>query len=179
MSVLAWEISTSLWGTHHLTHMNHSRVRVKIWNEISREYLILSEKSFKKKKIKMGSSQQSKNSLRLYIRFLYGAWWDNTKFQTQQNWNKLNQSYNIFRSLRNARTFSPLQWTYIIFPFSFLDYFLMSFYVLFLHLCVISSVIRFKQVKFTVVKKKNWPASISICYLRVKGISGIYIYIYI
>ena len=132
-----------------------------------------------KKKIKMGSSQQSKNSLRLYIRFLYGAWWDNTKFQTQQNWNKLNQSYNIFRSLRNARTFSPLQWTYIIFPFSFLDYFLMSFYVLFLHLCVISSVIRFKQVKFTVVKKKNWPASISICYLRVKGISGIYIYIYI
>ena len=62
--------------------------------------------------------------------------------------------------------------------FSFLDYFLMSFYVLFLHLCVISSVIRFKQVKFTVVKKKNWPASISIWYLRVKGISGIYIYIY-
>ena len=32
--------------------MNHSRVRVKIWNEISREYLILSEKSFKKKKSK-------------------------------------------------------------------------------------------------------------------------------
>ena len=63
--------------------------------------------------------------------------------------------------------------------FSFLDYFLMSFYVLFLHLCVISSVIRFKQVKFTVVKKKNWPASISIWYLRVKEISGIYIYIYI
>ena len=62
--------------------------------------------------------------------------------------------------------------------FSFLDYFLMSFYVLFLHLCVISSVIRFKQVKFTVVKKKNWPASISIWYLRVKEISGIYIYIY-
>ena len=29
--------------------MYHSRVRVKIWNEISREYLILLEKSFKKK----------------------------------------------------------------------------------------------------------------------------------
>lgn len=72
-----------------------------------------------KKKIKMGSSQQSKNSLSLYIRFLYGAWWDNTKFQTRQNWNKLNQSYNIFRKLRNARTFSPLQWASIIFPFFF------------------------------------------------------------
>ena len=30
-----------------------------------------------------------------------GAWWDNGKIQTQQNWIKFNQFYNIFRTLRN------------------------------------------------------------------------------
>ena len=173
MSVLAWGISTSLWGTHHLTYMYHSRVRVKIWNEISREYLILLEKSFKKKsKWALLNSLTTKDSYMepdgIILNFKHG------KIET--NWTSPTISFvhletlGLFLLYNKHLSFSL---------FSFLDYFLMSFYVLLLHLCVISSVIRFKQVKFTVVKKKNWPASISIWYLRVKEISGIYIYIYI
>ena len=97
-----------------------SRVGIKVWNEMPNEYKNLSKKSFKKKN-KKSSSQYSRN-----WRFLYGAWWDNAKIQTQQNWIKLNQFYNIFRTLRNARIFFLLYKEHLpfsFFPFSFLFFF--------------------------------------------------------
>ena len=109
-----------------------SRVGVKVWNEMSNEYKNLSKKSIKKRN-KKSSSQYSRN-----WRFLYGAWWDNAKIQTQQNWIKLNQFYNIFRTLRNARIFfSPLQWTSAIFLFFYFSFFFFAY--LFVLLCYISS----------------------------------------
>ena len=39
------------------------------------------------------------------------------KVKKQQNWIKLNQFHNNFRTLRNARTFPPLQWISAIFLF--------------------------------------------------------------
>ena len=97
-------------------------------------------KEILQKRSKKGSSQYSRN-----WRFLYGAWWDNAKFK-QQNWIKLKQFYNIFCTLKNARTFSPLQSTSAIFFFLFLHIFL-SFYVIFLHFHFISSVIKLGHYK--------------------------------
>ena len=88
-----------------------TRVGVKVWNEMPNEYKNLSKKSFKKRN-KKSSSQYSRN-----WRFLYGAWWDNAKIQTQQNWIKLNQFYNIFRTLRNARIFFSFTMNICHFPF--------------------------------------------------------------
>ena len=58
-----------------------SRVGVEVWNEIPDEYKNLSKKSFKKYRKRALTSQYSRN-----WRFLNGAWWDNAKIQTQQNW---------------------------------------------------------------------------------------------
>ena len=84
------------------------------------QWILKFVKEILQKRNKKSSSQYSRN-----WRFLYGAWWDNAKIQTQQNWIKLNQFYNIFRTLRNARAFSPLQWTSAIFLFFF--FFCVSF----------------------------------------------------
>ena len=81
---------------------------------------------------KKSSSQYSRN-----WRFLHGAWWDNAKIQTQQNWIRLNQLYNIFRTLRNARTFSPLQCTSAIFLFFLFSLFFLAYR--FVLSCYISS----------------------------------------
>ena len=64
------------------------------------QWILKFVKEILQKRNKKSSSQYSRN-----WRFLYGAWWDNAKIQTQQNWIKLNQFYNIFRTLRNARIF--------------------------------------------------------------------------
>ena len=103
-------------------------------------------KEILQKRNKKSSSQYSRN-----WRFLYGAWWDNTKIQTQQNWIKLNQFYNIFRTLRNARIFFSFTMNICHFPF-FLFFFsffflriFLSCYVLFLHFRFISSVIKWSQ----------------------------------
>ena len=72
-----------------------------------------------------------------------GAWWDNVKIQTQQNWIKFNQFYNIFRTLRNARTFSPLQSTSAIFFF----FFCVSFCSFMLYLLI--SVLFFSVIKLS------------------------------
>ena len=58
-----------------------SRVGVEVWNEIPDEYKNLSKKSLKKYRKRALTSQYSRS-----WRFLNGAWWDNAKIQTQQNW---------------------------------------------------------------------------------------------
>ena len=87
------------------------------------QWILKFVKEILQKRNKKSSSQYSRN-----WRFLYGAWWDNAKIQTQQNWIKLNHFFNIFRTLRNAGTFSPLQSTSAIFLFSFFAY-LFAFHV--------------------------------------------------
>ena len=84
-----------------------------------------------KKKNEKSSSQYSRN-----WRFLYRAWWDNAKIQTQQNWIKLNQFYNIFRTLRNARIFFSFTMNICYFPFFhflFFFFFCVSFFPVMLY----------------------------------------------
>ena len=66
------------------------------------QWILKFVKEILQKRNKKSSSQYSRN-----WRFLYGAWWDNAKIQTQQNWIKFNQFFNIFCTLRNTGTFSP------------------------------------------------------------------------
>ena len=85
--------------------------------ELETQWILKFVKEILQKRNKKSSSQYSRNR-----RFLYGAWWDNAKIQTQQNWIKFNHFFNIFRTLRNAGNFSPLQSTSAIFLFSFFAY---------------------------------------------------------
>ena len=87
-------------------------IGVKVWNDMPNEYKNLSKTSFKKET--KSSSQYPRN-----WRFSHGAWWDNAKIQTHQNWTKLNQFYNVFFTLRNSRISCPLQLNICHFPFFF------------------------------------------------------------
>ena len=88
-------------------------IGVKVWNDMPNEYKNLSKTSFKKET--KSSSQYPRN-----WRFSHGAWWDNAKIQTHQNWTKLNlQFYNVFCTLRNSRISCPLQLNICHFPFFF------------------------------------------------------------
>ena len=109
------------------------------------------------KRNKKSSSQYPRN-----WRFLLEAQWDDAKIQTQQNWTNLNQCYNMFLTLRNSRTFFPLQVNicHFLFFFLFLCIFLSFFYGTFLHYCFISSVLKLSKLR-----KKKWPTSAGICYL--------------
>ena len=109
-------------------------IGVKVWNDMPNEYKNLSKTSFKKET--KSSSQYPRN-----WRFSHGAWWDNAKIQTHQNWTKLNQFYNVFCTLRNSRISCPLQLNICHFPFFFLFWCIFYSYVIFLHFRFISSLI--------------------------------------
>ena len=101
-----------------------SRVGVKVWNEMPNEYKNLSKKSFKKEtKRALLNILETKDPYTEPDEIML-------KVKKQQNWIKLNQFHNNFRTLRNARTFPPLQWISAIFLF---------FVYLFVLLCYISS----------------------------------------
>ena len=101
-----------------------SRVGVKVWNEMPNEYKNLSKKSFKKEtKRALLNILETKDPYTEPDEIML-------KVKKQQNWIKLNQFHNNFRTLRNARTFPPLQWISAIFFF---------FACLFVLLCYISS----------------------------------------
>ena len=104
------------------------------------QWILKFVKEILQKRNKKSSSQYSRNR-----RFLYGAWWDNAKIQTQQNWIKLNQFYNIFRTLRNAGTFSRLQSTSAIFLFFFFCVSFCPFMLYFFISVLFSSVIKLSQ----------------------------------
>ena len=138
------------------------RNALEVWNEIPNEYKKFVKEVLQKRN-KKSSSQYPRN-----WRFLLEAQWDNVKIQTQQNWTNLNQCYNMFRTLRNSRTFFPLQVNichFLFFSFSCVS-FCLFIYISSIHFCFISSVLKLSKLR-----KKNWPTSTGICYLQVKGIS--------
>ena len=104
------------------------------------QWILKFVKEILQKRNKKSSSQYSRNR-----RFLYGAWWDNAKIQTQQNWIKFNYFFNIFRTLRNAGTFSPLQSTSAIFLFFFFFVSFCPFMLYFFISVLFSSVIKLSQ----------------------------------
>ena len=115
----------ALWGNdfHLLFISRGGRYAVICLSIVSLYNIIISVMNIKifqrnpSKKNKKSSSQYPRNWI-----FSHGAWRDNAKIQTQQNWAKLNQFYNMFCTLRNSRTFSPLQLNICHFPLFFLVY---------------------------------------------------------
>ena len=88
-----------------------SRVGVKVWNEMPNEYKNLAKKSFKKEtKRALLNILETKDPYTEPDEIML-------KVKKQQNWIKLNQFHNNFRTLRNARTFPPIQWISAIFLF--------------------------------------------------------------
>ena len=131
------------------------RNTLEVCKEIPNKY-----KKFVKEVLQKRNKKSSSQYLRNW-RFLLKAQWDNAKIQTQQNWTNLNQCYNMFRTLRNSRTFFPLQVNichFLFFSFSCVSFYL--FYGTFLHSCFISSVLKLSKLR-----KKKWPTSAGICYL--------------
>ena len=96
------------------SRLKMQRNTLKVFNEILNKYKKF-VKEVLQKRSKKSSSQYPRN-----WRFLLEAQWDNAKIQTQQNWTNLNQCYNMFRTLRNSRTFFSVQVNICHFLFFFL-----------------------------------------------------------
>ena len=111
------------------SRLKMQRNALEVWNEIPNEY-----KKFVKEVLQKRNKKSSSQYPRDW-RFLLEAQWDNAKIQTQQNWTNLNQCYNMFLTLRNSRTFFPLQVNichFLFFPFScvsFCLFFMVHFFI--------------------------------------------------
>ena len=146
-----------------------SRVGVKVWNEMPNEYKNLSKKSFKK---------ETKRAL-LNILETEDSYMEPDEIMLKFKHNKIESNETIstlfFVHLETLGLF--LLYNNICHLPFFL--FLFFFAYLFVLLCYISSFPFYfqcnwiKSVKNKLINKQIWPASISICYLRVKGISAV------
>ena len=146
-----------------------SRVGVKVWNEMPNEYKNLSKKSFKK---------ETKRAL-LNILETEDSYMEPDEIMLKFKHNKIESnetSSTIFFVHLDTLGLFLLYNNICHLPF-FL--FLFFFAYLFVLLCYISSFPFYfqcnwiKSVKNKLINKQIWPASISICYLRVKGISAV------
>ena len=146
-----------------------SRVGVKVWNEMPNEYKNLSKKSFKK---------ETKRAL-LNILETEDSYMEPDEIMLKFKHNKIESNETsstlFFVHLETLGLF--LLYNNICHLPFFL--FLFFFAYLFVLLCYISSFPFYfqcnwiKSVKNKLINKQIWPASISICYLRVKGISAV------
>ena len=146
-----------------------SSVSFKVWNEIPNEYKNLSKKSFKK---------ETKRAL-LNILETEDSYMEPDEIMLKFKHNKIESnetSSTIFFVHLETLGLFLLYNNICHLPF-FL--FLFFFAYLFVLLCYISSFPFYfqcnwiKSVKNKLINKQIWPASISICYLRVKGISAV------